>query len=81
MQQLSRAVKILRETGVASDSAVELEMVREIVGEISERLTSHNELEEMVIYQIPSKLLSREEQIELAARIQRELEKLPPRFT
>ena len=81
MQQLSRAIRILRETPIASDSVVELEMVREIVGEISERLTSHNELEEMVIYQIPSKLLSREEQIELAARIQRELEKLPPRFT
>jgi hemerythrin superfamily protein len=81
MQQLSRAIRILRETPIASDSVVELETVREIVGGVSERLTAHNELEEMIIYQIPAKLLSDEERIELAARIQRELRNLPPRFT
>lgn len=81
MQQLSRAIRILRETPIASDSVVELETVRETVGDISERLTAHNELEEMIVYQIPAKLLPREEQIELAALIQRELKNLPPRFT
>lgn len=81
MQQLSRAIRILRETPIASDSVVELETVREIVGEVSERLTAHNELEEIIIYQMPAKLLSDEERIELAALIQRELKNLPPRFT
>lgn len=81
MRQLSRAIGILRKTTIASDSAVELETVREIVGEVSERLTAHNVLEEAMIYQMPRKLLPQEEQIELATRIRRELEKLPPRFT
>ena len=81
MQQLARARGILRETGLASNSVVELETVRKIVGGVSERLTAHNELEEMIIYRMPAKLLPREEQVELATRIQRELEKLPPRFT
>ena len=79
MQQLSRAIRILREKPVAVDSVVELERVKEVVNEVSERLTAHNELEEMVLYKMPLELLTREEQIELAARIQRELEKLPPR--
>lgn len=81
MQQLSRAIRILRETPFASDPVVELETVGEIVAGVSERLTAHNELEELIIYQMPRKLLPREEQIELATRIRRELEKLPPRFT
>ena len=81
MRQLSRAIRILRETPIANDPVVELETVREIVGGVSERLTAHNELEEVIIYQMPKKLLPREEQIELATRIQRELENLPPRFT
>jgi hemerythrin superfamily protein len=81
MQQLARAIRILRETTIASNSVVELETVREIVGEVSERLTAHNEMEEIVIYQMPAKLLSDEECSELATLIQRELKKLPPRFT
>ena len=81
MQQLAHAIRILRETPIASDSVVELETVREIVGGVSERLAAHNELEEMIIYQMPAKLLSNEERIDLAALIQRELKKLPPRFT
>lgn len=81
MRQLSRAIKILRETPLASDSLVELETVREIVSEVSERLTAHNELEETMIYQMPRKLLPREQQTELATLIQRELEKPPTRFT
>ena len=80
MQHLSRAIRILRETPFASDSVFELATVQEIVVEVSERLTAHNELEETLIYRMPVKLLPREEQIELATRIQRELEKLPPRF-
>lgn len=81
MQQLSRAIRILRETPIASDSVVECDTVREIVGEVSERLTAHNEVEEMIIYKMPAKLLSDEEGIKLAALIQRELQNLPPRFT
>lgn len=80
MQQLSRAIKILRETHIASDLTSEFETVREIIGRVSERLTSHNELEEMFIYQMPARLLCDEERTELAALIQRELKNLPPRF-
>ena len=81
MQQLSRAIRILRETRLATGSMSEFETVREIIGRVSERLTAHNGLEEMIIYQMPRKLLPGEEQIELASRIQRELKNLPPRFT
>jgi hemerythrin superfamily protein len=80
MQQLSRAIRILSETRIARNLTSEFEAVREIVGGVSERLTAHNALEEMIIYQMPAKFLPREEQVELATRIQRELEKLPPRF-
>jgi hemerythrin superfamily protein len=81
MKQLSRAIRILRETPIAGNSEADLETVREIVREVSERLTAHNELEEMIIYQMPAKLSSVEERIELAALIQRELKNVPPRFT
>ena len=80
MQQLSRAIRILREQRLATGPPSQLETVREIISIVSERLTAHNELEEMIIYQMPAKLLSDEERIELAALIQRELKKLPPRF-
>ena len=81
MQQLSRAIRILRDTGLAIESVNEFETVREIIGRVSERLIAHNELEEMIIYPMPAKLLSNEERIELAALIQRELKNVPPRFT
>lgn len=81
MQQLSRAIRILRDTGLAIESVNEFETVREIIGRVSERLIAHNELEEMIIYPMPAKLLSNEERIELAALIQRELKNVPPRLT
>lgn len=81
MQQLSRAITIRRDTGLAIESVNEFKTVREIIGRVSERLIAHKELEEMIIYPMPAKLLSNEERIELAALIQRELKNVPPRFT
>jgi iron-sulfur cluster repair protein YtfE (RIC family) len=80
MQQLSRAMKILRECSTDSPPMGEFETVRKIIGTVSERLTAHNELEEVIVYRLPARLLPREEQIALAARIQRELKNLPPRL-
>lgn len=79
MRELSGAIKILRESR-SLPNTTELETVGETIRAVNDRLKSHNELEELIIYQMPAKFLRNEEQNELFAQIQRELENLPPRF-
>jgi hemerythrin-like domain-containing protein len=79
MRELSGAIKLLRNPRVLPNTT-ELETVGETIRGVTERLKTHNELEELIVYQIPAKLLRDDEQIELMAQIQRELENLPPRF-
>ena len=51
MQELSQAIRILRGTGLPPD---ELLPIREIIANVNERLVTHNELEEAIIYQLPA---------------------------
>jgi hemerythrin-like domain-containing protein len=82
MGELAAAVKIMRESMPISTRENEtLDQVRQIVVAVNKRLESHNQLEEELVYRLPAKLLSTDEQSELAASIRRELENLPPRFT
>lgn len=83
MHELAEAVKIIRESTVIGDRRSETEtvdQVRQIVVAVSDRLESHNQLEEQFVYSLPQKILSIDEQSELAATIRRELENLPLRF-
>ena len=77
MHELARAIGILREL---SDTT-KLAAVADTVGEVAERLATHNEIEENQIYRWSSTVLSESEQSELLARINAELENRPPRFS
>lgn len=73
MRELAEAVGILREETLAS--------VLDTVREVEKRLTSHNEIEERQVYHWVGSVLTDSEQTALAARINAELEKRPPRFS
>lgn len=73
MRELAEAVGILREATLAS--------VLDTVREVEKRLTSHNEIEEKEVYHWVGSVLTDSEQSALAARINAELEKRPPRFS
>lgn len=73
MRELAEAVGILREETLAS--------VLDTVREVEKRLTSHNEIEEKQVYHWVGSVLTDSEQTALAARINAELEKRPPRFS
>jgi hemerythrin superfamily protein len=83
MHELSRAIKLVREllkTSANEPRRKELETVEAIVGAVVERLTAHNQLEEEGIYIWVGQVLNEPEQSELAARVQAELARMPPRF-
>ena len=84
MHELARAVGILRELPPPRESReVEgtLNYVLDVVLEVEKRLTTHNETEENQVYRWASTILTEPEQIELAARINAELEHRPSRFS
>jgi hypothetical protein len=83
MNQLGDAVRIMRELSAVRDGRNQTEQlshVYRIIDAVQVRLASHNRLEEEVVYRLPSKVLSVEDQSSLAVKIRRELENLPPRF-
>lgn len=83
MNELSSAIKVMRESGSEpEDEAKErtLRDVREKVAAVFSRLEEHNRLEEEQLYRWPASLLTVNEQAQLLARVQREVENLPPRF-
>ena len=81
MHELPRAIGILRELSNANDRSSSFSSVRDTVLEIERRLVTHNELEENQIYRWAGTVLTETEQVELATRINGELENRPPRFT
>lgn len=84
MHELARAIGILRELPAKIDSAsdeAKLTAVGNAVREIEKRLVTHNEVEENQIYRWTRTVLTEPEQVELAKRINAELEKRPPRFS
>ena len=77
MTELARAVNTLRE----HPTSLELNSVLDVVVEVEKRLANHNEIEENQIYRWASTILTEPEQIDLAARINAELENRPSRFS
>jgi len=83
MHELANAVNLMREclvTNPRPDGKALLQEASCIVKAVSERLKSHNKLEEEFVYGLPERLLSVTQQSELVAEVRRELENLPPRF-
>ena len=84
MRELARAIGVLRELPKqitnTSDEA-KLTAVRDTVREIETRLATHNETEENQIYRWAGTVLTEPEQMDLAKRINAELENRPPRFS
>ena len=82
MRELARAVSILRELPLDSpDIETRLTSVLEVVLEVEKRLANHNEMEENYIYRWATKFLTKPEQMDLARRINAELEHRPSRFS
>jgi len=77
MHELARAMSILRELSDESD----LTAVGNIVREVEKRLATHNDIEENHIYRLAGTMLTKPKQIELATRVNAELENRPPRFS
>ena len=84
MHELARAVGILRNLpGAIDDQEIEarLASVLAVVLEVEKRLAHHNTMEENHIYRLASTILTEEEQIGLATRVNTELENRPSRFS
>lgn len=82
MIELAAAMRQLRELrrGDREDAALVLARVREQMTRVSQRLETHNGLEESQVYRWAAALLGDREQETLNQRVQRELDILPPRF-
>lgn len=78
MRELARAIGILREH---PEAEAKLNSVRDIVLAVEKQLANHNEIEENQIYRWASTILTEEEQMDLATRINVELENRPSRFS
>jgi hypothetical protein len=82
MHKLAGAIKVMRDrrTTAGVDRTSEIESVRQMIATVRDRLEAHNKLEEDLVYRLPAKLLTPEEQIALEVQILGELKNLPPRF-
>lgn len=84
MHELAEAMKLVRALRANSDArniSRQLEDLRERVAALSRRLEAHNELEETQVYRWTDTLLAPAERADLVARVRKELDNLPPRFT
>lgn len=84
MRELARAVNILRELPDQVDSSASersLTSVLDVVLAVESRLADHNDIEEKKVYHWASTILTETEQMDLAARINAELEHRPSRFS
>ena len=84
MHELAAAVKIVRTLISMSHSesqGQQMDDVRRNIAAVWKQLESHNEVEEQLVYSLPSKLLTSNEQLAAVEGIRRELQNLPPRFS
>ena len=84
MRELARAIVIFRELPpqiLTAKNDAKLASAARIIGEVAERLATHNEVEEDQIYRWSGTTLSETEQLDLLAHINAELENRPPRFS
>lgn len=83
MRELANAVEAMRTLANVSDQAVidkGLDIVRETMVAIEQKLEAHNQREENGVYRLAESVLNADTQAELAKEINRELENRPPRF-
>ena len=84
MHELASAVATARELIKIEDQVklrAGLDIIGKIVTAVEKKLREHNELEEQTIYRWVDTILNEEEQMTLANKIDKELEKRPARFT
>ena len=83
MRELARAVGILRELPrpLSSEDESRLSSVLDVVLAVEKRLADHNDIEEQEVYHWAATVLTETEQIDLAARVNAELENRPSRFS
>ena len=83
MRELARAVGILRELPrpLSSEDESRLSSVLDVVLAVEKRLADHNDIEEREAYHWVATVLTETEQIDLAARVNAELENRPARFS
>ena len=83
MVELAKAVNAARELVKEKNAprAEQLSEIKQRVLAVSARLQEHNRLEEEQVYLWPEMLLTAGERAALSARMRREIENLPPRFS
>jgi len=81
MQELARAIKAMRLVGYFGNEAETRPIVRELLIGVKNRLVEHNRIEEEVVYPLARGLLIGDKAAEqLREAVQKEINKLPPRF-
>ncbi|HEU4713148.1 MAG TPA: hemerythrin domain-containing protein [Pyrinomonadaceae bacterium] len=83
MRELANAVEAMRTLSNVSDRDVidkGLDIVRQTMIVIEQKLEAHNQREESGVYRLAETVLDADAQAELAKEISRELENRPPRF-
>lgn len=83
MRELANAVEAMRTLSNVSDQGVidkGLDIVRQTMVAIEQKLEAHNQREENGVYRLAETVLDADAQAELAKEISRELENRPPRF-
>ena len=81
MRELTDAIVILRRlvNEPEPDAALLADVLKTIDG-VRARLVKHNQIEEQGVYLWTSTLLTQADQVELVAKVHKELENMPPRF-
>jgi hypothetical protein len=86
MDQLSGAVKTMRQFLSSSDTYTQWKRTREVnsirarLREVASRLKAHNQLEEEHVYKWPALMLNAADSEKVYEVLRREIENLPPRF-
>jgi hypothetical protein len=81
MKELAREIKAMREIAGSPEAHLEeLEVLRQCLANVRERLEAHNLLEEKQAYVWPSMLFDEQTSADLCDQLRHELENLPPRF-
>jgi hypothetical protein len=81
MKELAREIKAMREIAGSPEAHLEeLEVLRQRLANVRERLEAHNLMEEEQAYVWPSMLFDEQTSADLCDQLRHELENLPPRF-
>lgn len=75
-----KKMRVLRENKTAAYLSKQISDVRETIVSVSNRLKTHNELEETEVYLWADKLLDSADRFSLNELMKKEIENLPPRF-